>query len=921
MTLIDPPPPPSPPSADRRRVRTLWIAVGVTAALVLSGGVALALRDPAPAPVTPVTPVDQAEAQTPPPVPVMAIRLEPSGEGGLDPFTDRRVTDATTFPAEVTAAAVDPAGLTPDAATGTLLISGDTASLYGGSPVGNTALYGGSNEQDVCDTDALIEFLATNPEKAAAWAGVHQLDPQKIEDYLRTLTPVVLTADTAVTNHGFSGGRAAARQSVLQAGTAVLVDPLGVPAVRCACGNPLLAPDVTDLPSAEFTGTRWATFDPSRVLSVRAAAQAQTTFTLVDVTSGAPLTLRAGALVETLAAVGEAGVALSSDGVTWHAVPGSPTGTQIAAGNGTLLVPGAVPQSRTDGTTWSPVTTAPTDAPYATFADGVWTVFALDEPIVGGSTQDFGTELRGTLHTSPDLVTWTAHPVSVPLEAPASEESTSSYLDVRSLSAGDGRTVLGVLVADWSGVDRQYLLSSTDLTTWQSTSWDAGAVVSPVAAWNGSTWGMTAFRYGEDIQLGDSHGLAGPAADDLMSSSLSATTDDVGLGTLDSSSTVGWIAAGWAGVDWQDPAFYTSADLTTWTRVGELPGYGSDVASFAAGSAGPPDLSALPALAAPVLVTGSGCPPIGNLQPIVTEGQLTCTGIVRVDADASGPQTGGNHVFPRWHHWDCSTPALPDVDAGRDPAMVCGNNGRTVEFWPLATAPGAAAAPAPAPAPSAAPAPAPAPAPAGQCISENKYGVFDYTLRSGSADISCSERIAVFAAFFARMDRGDYSPSDGNWNCFFPSGEDSEWTCSNDAASILLVPVGGTAAPAPDAQPAPDTGTTDGEISVSKPAADPPCDGTPIVIYASAFTPGRYAQDVQAMLDQYPGASWVRTEDSCSSLNPRTESGDPIYAVYRPFETEAAACAEAGAVIAAGGSPATRYLRTGTPGSSTFTCA
>ena len=45
-----------------------------------------------------------------------------------------------------------------------------------------------------------------------------------------------------MTNHSFVDGRAVAFQSILQAGTAVLVDKDGVPVARCRCGNPLLEP-------------------------------------------------------------------------------------------------------------------------------------------------------------------------------------------------------------------------------------------------------------------------------------------------------------------------------------------------------------------------------------------------------------------------------------------------------------------------------------------------------------------------------------------------------------------------------------------------------------------------------------------------------------------------------------------------------
>ena len=50
-----------------------------------------------------------------------------------------------------------------------------------------------------------------------------------IESYVAGLTAVRLRWDTRVTNHGFSDGEATAFQSLLQAGTAVLVDDTGVP--------------------------------------------------------------------------------------------------------------------------------------------------------------------------------------------------------------------------------------------------------------------------------------------------------------------------------------------------------------------------------------------------------------------------------------------------------------------------------------------------------------------------------------------------------------------------------------------------------------------------------------------------------------------------------------------------------------------
>jgi hypothetical protein len=63
-----------------------------------------------------------------------------------------------------------------------------------------------------------------------------------VSRYIRSLKPVTLTVDTRVTNHSYINGRAVPFQSILAAGSAVLVDKYGRPVVRCKCGNPLTYP-------------------------------------------------------------------------------------------------------------------------------------------------------------------------------------------------------------------------------------------------------------------------------------------------------------------------------------------------------------------------------------------------------------------------------------------------------------------------------------------------------------------------------------------------------------------------------------------------------------------------------------------------------------------------------------------------------
>ena len=145
----------------------------------------------------------------------------------------------------------------------------------------------------VCNKNEFVGFLQSRPEALREWAKVLGMPIEAVPAYVSTLQPYVLTVDTKVTNHGLRNGQAYPRQSVLTAGTAVLVDqeflarlgpagsstpsasgvgtssppssgasstsgvpttpgPVpttvpggGFPVTRCKCGNPLLPPGMT----------------------------------------------------------------------------------------------------------------------------------------------------------------------------------------------------------------------------------------------------------------------------------------------------------------------------------------------------------------------------------------------------------------------------------------------------------------------------------------------------------------------------------------------------------------------------------------------------------------------------------------------------------------------------------------------------
>ncbi len=114
----------------------------------------------------------------------------------------------------------------------------------GSGPTDNAEPFGGSGSLHVCDREALVKFLLSHKQQRHAWADVLGIgrDKDSVSRYVRSLTPVTLTVDTRVTNHDYVNGRAVPFQSILVAGTAVLVDKYGRPVVRCKCGNPLLQP-------------------------------------------------------------------------------------------------------------------------------------------------------------------------------------------------------------------------------------------------------------------------------------------------------------------------------------------------------------------------------------------------------------------------------------------------------------------------------------------------------------------------------------------------------------------------------------------------------------------------------------------------------------------------------------------------------
>jgi hypothetical protein len=130
----------------------------------------------------------------------------------------------------------DPAVDADAAVTGTQ--AGDRPNLYAADPA-----------RPSCDATALINALRADPTRSTAWAAVLGTRPEHIPALVQSLTSVVLRSPTAVIDHSFADGAATATPAVLAPGTAVFIDPHGVPLVKCMSGDPLTVPDPDDAPS------------------------------------------------------------------------------------------------------------------------------------------------------------------------------------------------------------------------------------------------------------------------------------------------------------------------------------------------------------------------------------------------------------------------------------------------------------------------------------------------------------------------------------------------------------------------------------------------------------------------------------------------------------------------------------------------
>jgi hypothetical protein len=157
--------------------------------------------------------------------------------------------------------AIGPDAFSPSFATGQLPAEYTFEFQSGQIPASSESLYiqprgtYGGPGSNVCDIEGMKEFFRSHPDRAAAWARIQGIDFADIDAFLDGLQPAFLAQNVKLTMYGFKNGQEYGYEAIIKAGTAVLVDELGLPRARCACGNPL----VTDQPPTEETTTTTTT--------------------------------------------------------------------------------------------------------------------------------------------------------------------------------------------------------------------------------------------------------------------------------------------------------------------------------------------------------------------------------------------------------------------------------------------------------------------------------------------------------------------------------------------------------------------------------------------------------------------------------------------------------------------------------------
>ena len=619
-----------------------------------------------------------------------AVTLESATTTGTHPFTTSAASGAIVISANVQAAtAATRKSLAINPKTHTLVATGTAPGLYGGS--GNAEL---------CNRRQVVEYLRRNPDKAAAWAGVLGITTGDIASYVATLTPVLLTNDTLVTNHGYFDGHATALQSVLQAGTAVMVDATGTPRVKCNCGNPLTPPEVVT--TAQLRGTGWPGYMPTQVTVVNAGPVTQS-LTVLNVATGQKYVLPVGSGTT---------VPASPANAHWVAVESLPK-----QGGDTSII------TSTDGDNWSTIGPGPNLTSGLAYGDGEWTAVAEVGGAVGG----------GLIYRSSDLRTW-AQVASVPGTLSGVAYHDGRWVAVGSLPGSSGNFSVSVVYSSTDGKNWPQVFATDGADTrsvgfgggqWLAAADEVGASSSGAepgiqmfASNDGAQWGpgtrlnsamipWLGFGSGKWL-LGDE----GATTHQLFESSAANTWTPftpTGLGattpTVASYGNGTWLAAGQYGTVpagsnlYPGSAFFSSPDGKTWTRAGQVyppisaiacgptPKGGATTTTSSPTTAPPTTVRSTtvpPTAAAPTTAIASASPPCDQslIQAAVAAGgsdvqlhSISCVGVW-----AAWEGTSGQDDISGLVHWNGSVWELED----RGVACTSGEVPKVNPFWQIA---------------------------------------------------------------------------------------------------------------------------------------------------------------------------------------------------------------------------------------------
>lgn len=209
----------------------------------------------------------------PAPVPTDILLIGAGDFGPAPALTDSAALvtfDTLSLPA-------DAATPEPVASLSVIPVVGDTPEIYGLSYAVCTSLTA-SIAEDAPAIEAYVAAMNADPTTGLSRA----ITAADYVAYTQNFTFGHLLADTRVTYNGFSAGASFPIQAVLQKGSLVAFDRFGVPRTHCGSGVPLTAP-VAATGEAIFAGAGWGDLDLAEIVTITAAPEAQSSFTVLPV--------------------------------------------------------------------------------------------------------------------------------------------------------------------------------------------------------------------------------------------------------------------------------------------------------------------------------------------------------------------------------------------------------------------------------------------------------------------------------------------------------------------------------------------------------------------------------------------------------------------------------------------------------------